>query len=689
MLWWLKNKGKITFCLVILILTGFLIVPKIMDAQHNDYPKIANYFLKWGITDSDINELAKWDIVILSPQALEQNPQVITKLRQQNPNIKILAYVLTQEINISQDILNKTSYWRKIYDKVEQNNWWLKNANGGHVSFWEGTWMINAANTAPKTNGQNWSDYLPELVNAQFLQNGPWDGVFYDNVWGTISWLNQPIDTDANGSADSAKTMDTNWQNGLNNILTKTKNLAPDKLIVINTNTNLYNQNANGRMQENFPPFYEGNWPGSMQNYLNDNLGYQPKYFIINNNSENTGIKDNYQDFRYGLTSTLLGDGYYSYDYGDKAHESLWWYDEYNFYLGRSVTEIKNLLEPNSREIKPGVWERDFQNGLVLVNSTNTEQKISFNEEFEKLKGTQDKTTNSGAIVRSVTLQPQDGIILLRRVDEITGTAYFNGSFVRVFNRTGDTVRNGFFLYNKNFKGGNIINKTDINNDGQLETVVADLSKITIYNSANQVITSFYPYGTAYNKGINFDINDFENDGYSEIVTGTMKGYEPLVKVFNYKGEEQGKGFDAYAKTYQGGVTVAVCNTTGKGSKEIVTGTGYLGGPQVRIFDKNGKVLSGGFFAYAKTFRGGVNVTCGDINGDGKEEIVTGAGYGGTAHIRMFNSKFEALGKGFWAFEQTSRTGVRVFVNDLDGDGIEEILAASPETFTTALQKTN
>ncbi len=680
-------KSKILILLVILIITSAFVIPQKSFSQYDNYPKIANYYLEWYVEDSAIKELAKWDIVILSPQAVENNPQIITKLKQYNPQIKVLVYVLAEEININQKILNKTAFWQKIYNQVNQNNWWLRTADNQHVTFWPGTWMINASSVAPKSNGQNWSDYLPKLVYDEFLKSGQWDGVFYDNVWNGVAWMEQPIDTDKNGAVDSKNFMNSNWQKGLTNILQKTRQLAPDKLIVANSNDNIYNSHLNGRMQENFPAYYEGHWPGAMERYLNDQLGYQPKYFIINNNTGNTGDHEDYQDFRFGLTSTLLGDGYYSFDYGDEAHESLWWYDEYNFYLGRSLNDIENLLAPDSQEIQPGVWQRDFQNGLVLVNSTGVEQTINFNEEFEKIKGIQDPITNNGAIVRSVTLKPYDGIILLRRVEEVTGSSYFNGSFVRVFNKYGDSVRNGFFLYDKQFKGGNVVVKQDINKDNQIETIVANKNKITVYNSQKSVITTFYPYGQNYNYGINFSLNDYENDGFYEITTGTMKGYSPPeIRVFNHLGKQQGEGFNAYQAGYKGGVNVAVCDTNGNGKKEIVTGAGYMGGPLVRIFDKNGKVLSGGFFAYNESFRGGVNVACGDIDGNGIDEIVTGAGYGGSSHVRYFNSKFEPLSPGFWAFGKDSRTGVRVVINDLDNDGAAEILAASPDTFTTALK---
>lgn len=678
-------KIKTIILLVIFFITSGFAIPQKTAAKADNYPKLANYYLAWDVSDDEVKQLAKWDIVILSPQALERNPQVITNLKKYNPQVKVLVYVLSQEINVNPQIISASPYYQKIYNIVSQNNWWVRTADGQTVNWWPNTQMINAASVAPRTSQGIWSEYLPQLVNQEFLQ-GQWDGVFYDNIWHNIDWLKQPIDLDANKVADSPTYMNDKWRAGLTNIITQTKKLAPNKLVVANTNTNFYNNNLNGRMQENWPASNEGAWTGNLQNYLNPNFGHNPKYFIINANTKNTGLKEDYSSFRFGLTSTLLGEGYFSFDHGDQAHESLWWYDEYNFFLGKSVSGITNLLDPASKEIKSGVWQRDFQNALILVNSTNTVQKIKLDEEFEKIKGNQDKKTNSGSVIKSVTLKPNDGIILLRRIADIKNSPYFNGSFARVFNKYGDAVRNGFFVYEKQYKGGDVVAKYDLDNNGLLEIIVADKRKITIYDQNKNVIRTFYPYGQNYNHGINFSINDFENDGYFEIITGTMRGFSPLVKVFNYKGEEQGPGFHAYASDYKGGVNVAVCDTNGNGQKEIVTGAGYMGGPQVRIFDKNGKVLSGGFFAYAKNFRGGVNVACGDIDGNGIDEIVTGAGFGGSSHVRYFNSKFEPLSPGFWAFGKESRTGVRIIVNDLDNDGIAEILAASPDTFTTAFK---
>jgi hypothetical protein len=84
----------------------------------------------------------------------------------------------------------------------------------------------------------------------------------------------------------------------------------------------------------------------------------------------------------------------------------------------------------------------------------------------------------------------------------------------------------------------------------------------------------------------------------------------------------------------------------------------------VRVFDgTSGSQITGAlgsFLAYPSGFSGGVRVAAGDLNGDGKAEVITGAGPGGTPHARVFDGATTNELIGFLAFDPSSPGGVFV-----------------------------
>lgn len=108
-------------------------------------------------------------------------------------------------------------------------------------------------------------------------------------------------------------------------------------------------------------------------------------------------------------------------------------------------------------------------------------------------------------------------------------------------------------------------------------------------------------------------------------------------------------------------------------SRQIIAGAGVGGGPQVRTFTNRGKPSSGGFFAFAQSFRGGVRLASGDVDGDGVDEIIVGAGPGGSPHVRIFEKDGTAKSIDYHPFSSWRRGGVDVAAGDIDGDGKDEI----------------
>jgi len=201
---------------------------------------------------------------------------------------------------------------------------------------------------------------------------------------------------------------------------------------------------------------------------------------------------------------------------------------------------------------------------------------------------------------------------------------------------------------------------------------------------------SFLAYGT--NKfGVNAVGGDIDNDGYDEIITGAGPGavFGPHVRGWNFDDSGTvtpipGISYFAYG-TPKWGVNVTCGDIDGDGYDEIVTGAGpgAVYGPHVRGWNWDGgptiSAIPGVSFLAYGTAKFGVNATCGDIDGDGIDEIITGAGPGVVfgPHVRGWNYDGDTLtalgGVSFFAYTG-SLYGARVAVLDIDNDGYGELL---------------
>jgi hypothetical protein len=106
------------------------------------------------------------------------------------------------------------------------------------------------------------------------------------------------------------------------------------------------------------------------------------------------------------------------------------------------------------------------------------------------------------------------------------------------------------------------------------------------------------------------------------------------------------------------------------------------------VFDgATGEVLKS-FYAYDAAFAGGVHVSGGDVNGDGRDDIITGAA-DAAPHVRAFSGQqSNALLLNFLAFDPAAAgpAGVIVAAGDVNGDGKADVAvsrdrAAGPVRF--------
>jgi hypothetical protein len=179
------------------------------------------------------------------------------------------------------------------------------------------------------------------------------------------------------------------------------------------------------------------------------------------------------------------------------------------------------------------------------------------------------------------------------------------------------------------------------------------------------------------NGGATVAAGDVNGDGFPDIVTGVGPGVAPHVTVLSGRDRSIIGSFFAYNPAFTGGVYVAAGDQNGDGKADIVTGAGAGGGPQVNVFSgKDGSLLQS-FFAYDPAFTGGVRVAVGDVNGDGTPDIVTGAGPGGNPQVNVYSGKDDSLLRSFFAFNPAFTGGVFVAAGDLNGDGRADIVAGA------------
>ncbi len=184
--------------------------------------------------------------------------------------------------------------------------------------------------------------------------------------------------------------------------------------------------------------------------------------------------------------------------------------------------------------------------------------------------------------------------------------------------------------------------------------------KIVDYKGYNQ--NEFFVYNESFRGGVNVASGDLDGDGKDEIITGAGPGGGPHVRIFNSNGKVIGQFF-AYNESFRGGVNVAVDNVFLSGrsrQNEIIVAPASNFYPEIKIFNNHGKELNK-IIAYNNNFLGGVNITTGDLDNDGVSEIITGASKTGGPHVRVFKFSGELL-SGFYAYDVNFSGGVNVGV---------------------------
>jgi hypothetical protein len=150
-------------------------------------------------------------------------------------------------------------------------------------------------------------------------------------------------------------------------------------------------------------------------------------------------------------------------------------------------------------------------------------------------------------------------------------------------------------------------------------------------------------------------------------------GMSPRVRVFD--GRDGSFLFElmAYDPGFTAGVYVAAGDINRDGRTDIITGP-ESGLPRVRVFSGADGALLWQFNAYAVTSKGGVRAAAADVTGDGRADIVTARGAGRTPLVKVFHAATRQLLRKFQAYSTRHLGGVFVAAGDVTGDGRADII---------------
>lgn len=367
----------------------------IKDKEAGTYPRLANYYhthMDWTqIGPLEASLLAKWDLIAIN-HVMHKSIDSIKWIRKQNPSIRILVWISAglHDDNCLSDPMMVENFQENWYLHYGGKSGTLEPAEQRRLAMWRSKTGDHIGYGMNPTS--DWSTFLPRYVEERLMSSGLFDGVLYDCVW-EMPW--QPnIDIDNDGRPDRPDVVRREYQNGMARLLRLTRELLGSDAIIIGNpgvewrDSSLYWSYANGHMQENaLGRMFGSSWPKIWEIYRRNMSKSSPPerihWIAVDTNQKEFDNIDpklpaaELQRMRFGLSTALLGDGYFSFDEGDGFHGQLWWFPEYDANLGHA--------ESNAVALKDGRWMRQFEKGAVVVNPTDEVKHFQFDDTYKDI----------------------------------------------------------------------------------------------------------------------------------------------------------------------------------------------------------------------------------------------------------------------------------------------------------------
>ncbi len=189
------------------------------------------------------------------------------------------------------------------------------------------------------------------------------------------------------------------------------------------------------------------------------------------------------------------------------------------------------------------------------------------------------------------------------------------------------------------------------------------------------LLASFYAYDASLRSGLSVTTGDINGDGRAEIIVCPAENAPAHVKVFSVSGQVRASYY-AFAPGFVGGGTVAAGDVDGDGRAEIMVAAGHGGHGNIAVFGGPALTRLSSFYAFGPTFGADVSITAGDFNGDGDAEVAVGMGVGAPPIVSVFAPLDPTPLLTFRAYAPGYQGGISLATVD-SGRGHEELVTAS------------
>ena len=199
--------------------------------------------------------------------------------------------------------------------------------------------------------------------------------------------------------------------------------------------------------------------------------------------------------------------------------------------------------------------------------------------------------------------------------------------------------------------------------------VVAANGQLRIFDATTHVLRRVLaPFGDAYAGPLAVALGDVNGDGVADVAVARGPGSPPAAAVLNGKTGQRLASFAPFPASARGGMSVALGDLNGDGKAEVIVGTGPGTAAQVKVFSgATGAVLET-LSPFGAAFSGGVSVAAGDVNGDGKADVIVGTGPGAVAQVKVFRDATQSRLWSLQAFSPTFTGGTALATAPMNAD---------------------